>query len=115
MKKIIIALLFLTTLTTYSQESGEISFDFDTNLYANFDEVNLISNQVSDFITIEFDDYQNCTVYLFDIQGKRIFKQKVDDEMEVSYSIANLEPGTYLLFVIDKKNKKAINFRINKL
>jgi len=115
MKKLIFGLLFLTTLTMFSQESGEINFDFGVNLYDSFDDVHLVSNQVSDFITIEFDDYQNCTVYLFDVQGKRIFKQKVEDEMEVSYSVANLEAGTYLLFIIDRNNKKATNFRVKKL
>jgi hypothetical protein len=115
MKNLFVLLIFLTAFSSFGQKSGEISFDFNINTYGKLRGVDLFPNPVKNNLTIEFDDIQNCSIYLFDLQGKRIFKQRIEDEMDATYDLSNLESGTYLLFIVDEKKHLATNFRLQKL
>jgi hypothetical protein len=114
MKNLFVLLIGLMTFSSIAQKSGEIVFDFNINTYGKLHGVNLFPNPVKDKLTIEFEDYQDCTIYLFDLQGKRIFKQRIEDELDATYDLSNLEKGTYLLFVVDDKKHLAANFRLQK-
>jgi len=115
MKKLLVALFILTFFSLSAQNDKKLQFDFDINSFDKFDGVYLFPNPVKDNVTIEFDDYQNCSVYLFDLQGKRIFKQRVEDEIDATYDLTHLGSGTYLLFIVDEKKHLAINFKLQKI
>jgi len=115
MKNLLTGLFLLINLGILAQETGQINLGFNSKAYDGFKNVHLLSNQISDYLTIEFEDYETCKIYLFNTEGRRIFKQRVENQIEVSYSISNLKPGIYLLFVVDKDRQKLTSFRITKI
>ncbi len=116
MKNLALLLILLTTTGMLSaQKTGEISLKQNIENYSRLTGVTIFPNPVKDRLNIELDDYQNCLIYLYDINGKKVFKQKIEDDIQASFDISNLDTGTYLLFIINEQDKKSVNFRIQKL
>jgi hypothetical protein len=113
--KTMVFLLFLSAFNLQAQKTGEINFDIDINSYERLEGVFIFPNPVKDKLTVEFKDFNNGIIYLYNLQGKRIFKQRVEDNREATFDLSNLKKGTYMLFVIDKKRRLAANFKLHKL
>lgn len=99
-----------TVLTTNQQYVFEVTQDVDYT--ANFVYVDDISenadtylkiypNPTSDFIIIENDVISQCDVTLYDIYGKIVLKERIDNN---KLDVSNIPNGTYVLTIKTTKN-----------
>ncbi len=65
-------------------------------------------------LDIDLAEYGNYEIYLFDKNGRKIFKRKIHNNIQTSFDLNNLESGHYLLYIIDRIHKQAANFNIEK-
>ena len=56
-------------------------------------------NPTSDELTVSSDKKPIQNVEIFDVAGRKVFSQNVDDQMNVSFSIASFQKGMYLVLV----------------
>ena len=115
MKNLLLLLLLLTTSFLTAQKTGEISLPQNIEDYTLLKNVTIFPNPVKDRLNIELDEYQSGLIYVYDLSGKRVFKQKIEEEIQASFDISNLPTGTYILFIINHRDKKAAHFQLNKL
>ncbi len=115
MKNLIMLLFVVSSWQLLGQDTHKIDLNQSIAGYQILKDVEIFPNPIKNRLNIELDDYQNCLVYLYDLNGKRVFRQKIEDDIQASFDLSNLETGTYILFIINRENRKAVNFKIQKL
>ena len=76
--------------------------------------VKIYPNPVSDILSIDLAKTDNCELYLYDITGKLLLQKSVSS-YPAQINVSGLKPGVYLLSIIDRKNHKYKNIKIQKL
>ena len=76
--------------------------------------VKVYPNPVSDILSVELAKTNNCDLYLYDTTGKLILQKSVNS-YPAQINVSGLKPGVYLLCIIDRKNHKYKNIKIQKL
>ena len=74
--------------------------------YTNLQGVSIYPNPVQNDLNIELLDYNNYELYLFDLNGKQLVNQKIEDNDRYVLDLSGQKTGAYLLIVIDRKHKK---------
>jgi len=69
---------------------------------------------VNDYLNIDLSEYGDYEIYLFDINGQKILKRKIHNDIQSSFDLNNLRSGAYILYIIDRIHKQATNFSIKK-
>jgi len=75
--------------------------------------VNVFPNPTSKFVTLDIDKYEGLTYRLFDVTGKLLAK-KIVKQKNTTINVSNYPKGTYLLSLIQAKNKKIKTYKIIK-
>ncbi len=71
-------------------------------------------NPVSDILSVDLAKTTNCELCLYDITGKLILQKSVSS-YPAQINVSGLKPGVYLLSIIDRKNHKYKNIKIQKI
>lgn len=82
------------------------------NSYNQENEIQLTPNPVSEFITIHSKNYQVKEVSIFDIHGKMLLNDKIQEARSQTINLSNLSPGLY--FVRLKNDSGVTIFKIMK-
>ncbi len=99
----------------YSLETYNIIKKLNIKKYAVLKGVVVYPNPVRNVLNIEMPDYGDFEISMFNKDSKRIFKRKLNDDIETSFDLSYLENGLYFLSIVDATHKKAIILKIQKL
>jgi len=77
--------------------------------------ITLFPNPASDIINLTLPYNGNFDVRIFDITQKEMNIEKPEGTREMQLKVRDFIPGTYILFVIDHKNKKSSAIKFVKL
>ena len=72
-------------------------------------------NPVQDQLNIRFETSGSYEIYLYDLNGKQLFKKHLIDNYEAGYDLSSYQAAVYFLFIIDRKNKLSKQLKIVKL
>ena len=72
-------------------------------------------NPVKDQLHIDLPDDMTYEVHIFDITGKEIFTNRIENNHQAQYNVSNFKTGIYLLVIIDRKNKQSATVKLQKL
>ena len=75
----------------------------------------LYPNPVKDQLHIDLPDDMTYEVHIFDLTGKEVFTNRIENNHQAQYNVSNLKTGLYLLVVIDRKNKQSATVKLQKL
>jgi len=92
-----------------------VEFDLGTNLpdYTAVPlSIKVYPNPTDDKVYLEMENIENCTYYLYDLQGREIQNRHISS-YQTELSIAPLECGVYILRII-KENTLVQEFKIIK-
>lgn len=84
------------------------------NEYGKLYNIKAYPNPVKDILNIELPDENDFDLYLYNITGEVVLKKKAVDK-PAQINVSELTPGIYLLSIIDRKNHKFKNIKIQKL
>ncbi len=95
------------TQTSHISE-GFLSIDIlallDIQNYNEMQNVSVFPNPVKDFLLIELPESQ-IEIQLYDMQGKVLLNTSSETRNRVKLDMKNYTTGTYLLVLVDRKNK----------
>jgi len=77
--------------------------------------ITILPNPVNDNLNIRFETLGNYEIYLYDINGKQLFKKNLTDSYEAGYELSAYKTGVYFLVIIDRENKLLKQLKIVKL
>ncbi len=83
--------------------------------YGVLEGLKIYPNPVRNNLSIQLPDYGNYEIYLFDMTGKQLWQNNIEDENQASYNMSNYKTGVYILTIVDRQNKKAKTIKIQKL
>ncbi len=72
-------------------------------------------NPVQDQLNIRFETSGSYEIYLYDLNGKQLFKKHLIDNFEAGYDLSSYQAAVYFLFIIDRENKLSKQLKIVKL
>ena len=104
-----------TKTIKYSLDTYDIIKKLDIKKYGILKGVVVYPNPVHNVLNIEMPDYGDFEITMFNKDSKRIFKRKLNDDIETSFDLSYLENGLYFLGIVDATHKKAIILKIQKL
>ncbi len=65
-------------------------------------------------LNIRFDDSGNYRINLFDLTGKLIYENQAENTNRFRVDMRKYPAGIYLVYLIDRENKKAVSVKIQK-
>lgn len=84
-----------------------------TTTFVNLDvKTNIYPNPTTNFIIIEFQKNVKADILVYDINGKAVIKDKLNDENQKQLDFSFLKQGNYLLH-INMSDKQSV-YQINK-
>lgn len=98
-----------TTVSTTSK-----SKHIDTKNFKELLQVSTFPNPIVKEMTVDFPDYGNYELFMYDLNGKMICKRKVSDNIQTTFDLTNLNSGFYTIVVIDRAHKKMAHIMIQK-
>jgi hypothetical protein len=69
--------------------------------YENSEAMSLYPNPANEKLYLKNSNYNNATILIFDLQGKKVLDRKVDSE---SIDISNLNKGIYVIKLVWSEN-----------
>jgi len=125
MKRFLLILGLMSTCLLHSQEqpknttasdiiSNNTSKVLKTKDFKTLLQVSTFPNPIVKEMTIDFSDYGNYEVFLYDLNGKVICKRNINDDIQSSFDLTNLKSGIYTIIVIDREHEKMAHLRIQK-
>ena len=75
---------------------------------ADFNNLSVYPNPVSEILNIEVSEWQNSVIKLFTIDGKMVFEDIVNDSNIHQFDVSNVSPGLYNLTIESENNYKTI-------
>ena len=82
--------------------------------YGQLEGLQIYPNPVKDKLNIQLPETGNYEVYLFDLTGKQLWQNNIENNSYFSYQMRDYKPGIYLLTVVDRENKKSLTFKVQK-
>lgn len=68
-------------------------------------EIDLFPNPVEDFLTIKLPITTSGTIRIYDIIGKEVYKQKIDNKSKIKANISELPQGLYFVEIQNSRQK----------
>ena len=84
------------------------------NEYGRLHNTKVYPNPAKDILTVDLSHDNNIELYLYNITGEMVLKMRVNSN-PVQINVSGLKSGIYLLSIIDRKNHKFKNIKIQKL
>jgi len=83
--------------------------------YGVLENVRVFPNPVKDILQIALPENRNYEVHLFDLTGKEILNNYIENTDKAQYNISQYKTGMYLLVIIDRAHKRSVTFKLQKL
>ncbi len=83
--------------------------------YSALEGLNIFPNPVRTNVNIELPETGNYEIYIYDLTGKQLLQNNVEDEYQVQINMSNYKTGIYLMAIVDRANKKAKTVKLQKL
>jgi len=82
--------------------------------YTALNGTGIYPNPVDTYLQIELPAKQNYEIYLFDLNGKQILGSETDGDNQKQLNLSHLPVATYVLIIVDRKNKQRKIIKIQK-
>ncbi|MBN2776059.1 MAG: T9SS type A sorting domain-containing protein [Bacteroidales bacterium] len=79
---------------------------------ADFNNLSVYPNPVSEILNVEVSEWQNSVIKLFTIDGKMVFEDIINDSNIHQFDVSNVSPGLYNLTIESENNYKTIKLII---
>ncbi len=82
--------------------------------YELLNTVTIFPNPATDYIQFHFSDTREYQIAVYSLDGKRLISKTIQDSPDFSLDIRQFVKATYVLLIIDRKNKKYQSFKLIK-
>jgi hypothetical protein len=83
--------------------------------YGTLEGLNIFPNPVKTNVNIELPETGNYEIYIYDLTGKQLLQNKVEDDYQVQINMSNYKTGVYIMAIVDRTGKKAKTVKLQKL